>query len=147
MRVLERIVTDRGYDVATQIEALRDQRSVEATDSGTPLDMKQGEHVMDWGGPNSSSRSSPSAPSAGSSTTGSAPSTATLEDEWGGKTERSDTAETKALKAENAMLHDKVDTMQDRMVVLEKIVTDRGYSLSDEIEALRDEAGKRAACP
>jgi len=29
MRVLERIVTDKGYDVATQIEALRDQRRVE----------------------------------------------------------------------------------------------------------------------
>jgi len=28
--VLERIVTDRGYDVATQIEALRDQRRVES---------------------------------------------------------------------------------------------------------------------
>ena len=27
--VLERIVTDRGYDVATQIEALRDRRRVE----------------------------------------------------------------------------------------------------------------------
>ena len=26
VRVLERIVTDKGYDVATQIEALRDQR-------------------------------------------------------------------------------------------------------------------------
>ena len=61
-----------------------------------------------------------------------------LEDEWGGKTERGDTAEAKALKAENRELHDKIDAMQDRMVVLEKIVTDRGYSLSDEIEALRD---------
>ena len=30
VRVLERIVTDRGYDVATQIEALRDQRRVES---------------------------------------------------------------------------------------------------------------------
>ena len=30
VRVLERIVTDGGYDVATQIEALRDQRKVEA---------------------------------------------------------------------------------------------------------------------
>ena len=30
VRVLERIVTDRGYDVATQIEALRDTRAVEA---------------------------------------------------------------------------------------------------------------------
>ena len=30
VKVLERIVTDRGYDVATQIEALRDARRVEA---------------------------------------------------------------------------------------------------------------------
>ena len=29
VRVLERIVTDRGYDVATQIDALRDTRRVE----------------------------------------------------------------------------------------------------------------------
>ena len=29
VRVLERIVTDKGYDVATQIEALRDTRRVE----------------------------------------------------------------------------------------------------------------------
>ncbi len=61
-----------------------------------------------------------------------------LEDEWGGKTDRSDTAETQRLKAENKSLHDRLDAMQDRMIVLEKIVTDRGYSLSAEIEALRD---------
>ena len=61
-----------------------------------------------------------------------------LEDEWGGKTAPRETGETRRLREENAMLHDKVDSMQDRMVVLEKIVTDRGYSLSDEIEALRD---------
>ncbi len=61
-----------------------------------------------------------------------------LEDEWGGKTERADSAETQKLKAENAELNDKLDAMQDRMIVLEKIVTDRGYSLSDEIEALRE---------
>lgn len=30
VRVLERIVTDRGYDVAAQIEALRDRREVES---------------------------------------------------------------------------------------------------------------------
>ena len=30
VRVLERIVTDKGYDVATQIEALRDARNVDA---------------------------------------------------------------------------------------------------------------------
>jgi IS5 family transposase len=29
VRVLERIVTDKGYDVATQIEALRDTRRIE----------------------------------------------------------------------------------------------------------------------
>ncbi len=29
LRVLERVITDKGYDVATQIEALRDQRRVE----------------------------------------------------------------------------------------------------------------------
>ena len=29
VRVLERIVTDKGYDVAAQIEALRDARSVD----------------------------------------------------------------------------------------------------------------------
>jgi len=67
-----------------------------------------------------------------------------LEDEWGGKTERSDTAETKRLKAENTELNNKLDTMQDRMVVLEKIVTDRGYSLSEEIEALRDAPSPKA---
>ena len=30
LRVLERIVTDKGYDVATQIEALLDARKVDA---------------------------------------------------------------------------------------------------------------------
>ena len=61
-----------------------------------------------------------------------------LEDEWGGKTERKDSGETQRLKQENRDLHGKLDAMQDRMIVLEKIVTDRGYSLSEEIEALRD---------
>lgn len=62
-----------------------------------------------------------------------------LEDEWGGKTERADSAEALRLKSENKALHDKIDAMQDRMIVLEKIVTDRGYSLAEEIEALRDQ--------
>lgn len=51
---------------------------------------------------------------------------------------KASTEETERLKAENAELHTKLDAMQDRMIVLEKIVTDRGYSLSEEIEALRD---------
>lgn len=65
-----------------------------------------------------------------------------LEDEWGGKSTKKDTAsekaETQRLKAENRELNGKLDEMQDRMIVLEKIVTDRGYTLADEIEALRD---------
>lgn len=61
-----------------------------------------------------------------------------LEDEWGGKTAPRDTGETKRLRAENTELHGKLDAMQDRMIVLEKIVTDRGYSLAEEIETLRD---------
>jgi hypothetical protein len=43
-----------------------------------------------------------------------------------------------SLKNENKRLTDQVETMQDRLVVLEKIVTDRGYGLANEIEALRD---------
>lgn len=43
--VLERIVTDRGYDVATQIEALRDSRSVETSDAGVPLDISNKERA------------------------------------------------------------------------------------------------------
>lgn len=45
VRVLERIVTDRGYDVATQIEALRDQREVEGRSSGVPLPTARKETV------------------------------------------------------------------------------------------------------
>jgi len=37
--VLERIVTDSGYDVATQIEALRDVRETEESGTGVPLDI------------------------------------------------------------------------------------------------------------
>lgn len=43
--VLERIVTDRGYDIATQIEALRDTRQVEQNDSGVPLNIEKKEDV------------------------------------------------------------------------------------------------------
>jgi hypothetical protein len=45
VQVLERIVTDRGYDVATQIEALRDSREVEQSDSGVPLEMPNKERA------------------------------------------------------------------------------------------------------
>ncbi len=39
VRVLERIVTDGGYNVAAQIEALRDTRAVEDHGTGVPLDL------------------------------------------------------------------------------------------------------------
>lgn len=45
VQVLERIVTDRGYDVATQIEALRDTREVEDTGAGIPLNIGKKEQV------------------------------------------------------------------------------------------------------
>lgn len=35
VQVLERIVTDRGYDIATQIEALQDVKAIENTGTGT----------------------------------------------------------------------------------------------------------------
>jgi hypothetical protein len=47
-----------------------------------------------------------------------------------------------SLKHENKRLTDQVETMQDRLIVLEKIVTDRGYTLASEIEALRDRPKK-----
>ncbi|MGE5952234.1 MAG: hypothetical protein ACM308_01225 [Qipengyuania vulgaris] len=43
VRVLERIVTDKGYDVATQIEALRDQRRVSDAGAGVSFDLRKGE--------------------------------------------------------------------------------------------------------
>lgn len=45
VRVLERIVTDKGYDVATQIETLRDQRRVDDVDSGLSIESLRKERV------------------------------------------------------------------------------------------------------
>lgn len=45
VRVLERIVTDKGYDVATQIEALRDARQQEEQASGVPLGLESKENA------------------------------------------------------------------------------------------------------
>ena len=45
VRVLERIVTDRGYDVTTQIEALRDTRRMDEEGSGVPLNTMRKETV------------------------------------------------------------------------------------------------------
>ena len=45
VRVLERIVTDGGYNVAAQIEALRDVRNVEEQDAGVPLGLHDRERA------------------------------------------------------------------------------------------------------
>ncbi|MFA6219088.1 MAG: hypothetical protein WC692_04845 [Erythrobacter sp.] len=45
VRVLERIVTDGGYNVATQIEALRDQRRVDEAGAGVPLGLEKRERA------------------------------------------------------------------------------------------------------
>jgi hypothetical protein len=46
VRVLERIATDKGHDVAHQIEALRDMDTVEERSSGTPLTMPEKEKMQ-----------------------------------------------------------------------------------------------------
>ncbi|MCB2067647.1 MAG: hypothetical protein KDE15_13525 [Erythrobacter sp.] len=51
---------------------------------------------------------------------------------------RGDSDEVVQLKAENRLLTDRLEASEDRLAVLERIVTDRGYSLAEEIEALRD---------
>ena len=48
------------------------------------------------------------------------------------------TEEVERLKAENSRLVDRLEASEDRLAVLERIVTDKSYSLADEIEALRD---------
>ena len=61
-----------------------------------------------------------------------------LEDEWGGKTDRADQAAARSLRTENAELREQVDHFADRVKVLERIVTDKGYTVADQIEALRE---------
>lgn len=60
-----------------------------------------------------------------------------LEDEWGGKTVLPTTSDKTELMRENAALRGELKTVHDRVAVLERIVTDKGYGLADEIEALR----------
>ncbi len=63
-----------------------------------------------------------------------------LEDEWGGKTSKNDpNAERKIelLTNENEGLNKKVGHLEERIAVLERIVTDKSSRLSDEIENLR----------
>ena len=64
-----------------------------------------------------------------------------LEDEWGGKTMRHDPdadRKIELLANQNGDLKDKVVRLEERISVLERIATDKGTRLSDEIEKLRD---------
>lgn len=61
-----------------------------------------------------------------------------LEDEWGGKTGRAEQDAVAALRAENATLRDQLAGTLDRLANVERIVTDRGYDVAGQIEALRD---------
>lgn len=63
-----------------------------------------------------------------------------VEDEWGGKTDRSDVATT-AMREENARLTQRLETFEARVIVLERVVTDRGFTLATEIEDLRSPEG------
>ena len=66
-----------------------------------------------------------------------------LEDEWGGKTEKIDVdgdRKITLLSNENETLNGKVGHLEERIAVLERIVTDKAGRLSEEIEALRGPA-------
>ncbi len=63
-----------------------------------------------------------------------------LEDEWGGKTAKVDhEADRKImlLSSENESLNGKIGHLEERIAVLERIVTDKAGRLSEEIENLR----------
>lgn len=60
-----------------------------------------------------------------------------LENEWGGMTEPTEDRSKRELQAENASLRSELGKVHNRVAVLERIVTDKGYGLAEEIEALR----------
>lgn len=67
-----------------------------------------------------------------------------LEDEWGGKTGKSvktrpdEQRKIELLSNENEELVGKIDRLQERLQVLERIATDPAKRTADEIEALRE---------
>ena len=57
----------------------------------------------------------------------------------GGKqAEAAEQSEVTRLRAENAQLRDRLELHEDRLITLEKIVTDSGYDVARQIERLRD---------
>lgn len=65
-----------------------------------------------------------------------------LENSWGKpvypKSEDEAQGRIQLLTQENAQLRAEVGAMKDRMAVLERIVTDRGFDVAHQIEALRE---------
>lgn len=64
-----------------------------------------------------------------------------LENEWGGHTEKNGPDEQRKielLSSENAELVGKIDRLQERLQVLERIATDPAKRTAEEIEALRE---------
>lgn len=64
-----------------------------------------------------------------------------LENEWGGRTAKTNPDEHRKIELlsnENAQLVGKIDRLQERLQVLERIATDPAKRTADEIEALRE---------
>ncbi|MED5543997.1 hypothetical protein [Novosphingobium decolorationis] len=72
-----------------------------------------------------------------------------LEDEWFGKTEKTDPAAARHQTQAHAKLLERVEYLEKRTAALEAIVTDSGYDLARQIEALSalDTARSPAATP
>jgi len=66
-----------------------------------------------------------------------------LDDGAGGRIEPGgvNNAEVERLRSENARLTDQLENYADRLAVLERIVTDKGYGVAQQIEALREKEG------
>lgn len=67
-----------------------------------------------------------------------------LEDEWGGKTPRTDDKAMTALREENTQLRQQLEATHQRLANVEAIVTDRGFDVANQIEALRHQDDRRA---
>jgi len=61
-----------------------------------------------------------------------------LDDGAGNPIEPRDTGEVTRLRIENERLTDQLENYGDRLEVLERIITDKGYDVAQQIEALRD---------
>ena len=59
-----------------------------------------------------------------------------------GRRELRNGEEVETLRVENSRLTERVEAYEDRIAVLERIVTDSSYSLGREIESLREDKGK-----